>query len=96
VIAMADINIRAGSDARWRERAAEIFVYGFWVLAFGSVVSVISTTAGYRAGWDSTDGQHERSGMSLYVDHGTGCQYLGRIGVLTPRMQGDGKQAGYR
>lgn len=93
---MADIRITAGSNARWREEAAKLIVWTVWFVWAVMVLTIISDAAGMRAGWDSTDGQNVRSGMSLYVDHGTGCQYLGRIGVLTPRMQGDGKQAGCR
>lgn len=49
----------------------------------------------FEAAWDVTDdfrGGH-RSGMRLFVDHGTGCQYLGTmLGSLTPRMGADGRQ----
>ena len=42
---------------------------------------------------NSTDSKDERSQMSLFTDHGTGCQYLGRtFGGLTPRMGADGQQ----
>lgn len=45
---------------------------------------------------DDTDSQDGISGMGLFTDHGTGCQYLG-YGVgssgkaLTPRIAADGK-----
>lgn len=41
---------------------------------------------------DSTDkSQSERSGMSLHVDHETGCHYLGGSwGGITPRVDRDG------
>lgn len=46
--------------------------------------------------YDSTDDhvKKERSGMQLYIDHGTGCHYLGTgfFGGLTPRLDQDGKQ----
>lgn len=41
---------------------------------------------------DATDSPTERSDMRLLTDHGTGCQYLSRSGVMTPRMGPDGKQ----
>lgn len=47
--------------------------------------------------YDTTDNEAEgdRSGMILYTDHLTGCQYL-RGGLLgggiTPRLGGDGNQ----
>lgn len=45
--------------------------------------------------YDDTDDREnrQRSGMYLFTDHGTGCQYLGRIlGGLVPRLDQDGKQ----
>ena len=42
---------------------------------------------------DSTDKPDgTRSGMSLYTDNATGCQYVGGIFSVTPRMDADGKQ----
>lgn len=40
---------------------------------------------------DDTDGPERRSGMSLYTDAGTGCQYVGASGGLTPRLDAEGK-----
>lgn len=42
---------------------------------------------------DATDPPDRRSGLSLYTDHGTGCQYVaaGFFGELTPRLGADGK-----
>jgi hypothetical protein len=45
--------------------------------------------------YDDTDdvAQGNRSGMHLYIDHGTGCQYVsGFLSGMTPRMGADGKQ----
>lgn len=46
--------------------------------------------------YDDTDNfeKKERSGMRLYTDHKTGCQYLraGLFSGLTPRLGADGKQ----
>lgn len=48
--------------------------------------------------YDSTDdrAEGERSGLSLYTDHLTGCQYLegGMFGGLTPRRDGQGNHVG--
>lgn len=41
-------------------------------------------------GRDSTDPVGGVSGMNLYVDAATGCNYLGRSGGLTPRLRADG------
>ncbi len=47
-------------------------------------------------GRDTTDSttSRKRSGMTLYTDHGTGCQYLkvGMFSNLTPRLNPDGTQ----
>lgn len=40
---------------------------------------------------DATDGE-TRSGLALYTDHETGCQYLGNGNGLTPRMDAQGYQ----
>jgi hypothetical protein len=50
--------------------------------------------------YDNTDDQlnGERSGMGLYTDNLTGCQYLssGFLGGITPRLDSDGKHVGCR
>lgn len=40
---------------------------------------------------DSTDTKAVRSGMKLYTDALTGCQYLSAGGGLTPRIDSDGE-----
>lgn len=56
------------------------------VLLFLSLLSVYSPT-------DDTDfGAWRRSGLQLFTDARTGCQYVARDGALTPRMGADGKQ----
>ena len=41
---------------------------------------------------DSTDSKDERSGLVLYTDYQTGCQYVGTpFGSITPRLDKDGK-----
>ena len=46
--------------------------------------------------YDSTDDGTTRSGLTLYVDHMTGCHYLeaGYIGGITPRLDGQGRHVG--
>lgn len=42
---------------------------------------------------DDTDPPGARSGMRLFVDHRTGCHYLGNPrGGITPRVDGTGRQ----
>jgi hypothetical protein len=42
---------------------------------------------------DDTDPPNGHSGMSLYTDARTGCQYVGiPFGSLTPRLDAQGKQ----
>ena len=41
---------------------------------------------------DSDHPTGARSGMGVYVDYKTGCEYLGLQSVLTPRLREDGKQ----
>lgn len=63
----------------------------YWVLpALLAVLVLIGTCAPY----DDTDdaAARKRSGMRLYTDHGTGCQYLGGLFSLTPRLSSNGKQ----
>lgn len=45
------------------------------------------------AGKDDTDSPDgKRSGLTVYTDHKTGCQYLGTIlGGITPRLDKEGK-----
>ena len=41
---------------------------------------------------DDTDPATGRSGLTLMIDALTGCQYLYRMGAITPRMNAEGKQ----
>ena len=43
--------------------------------------------------YDSTDNKPKRSGLSLYIDHKTGCHYVkaGFFGSITPRLDEKGK-----
>lgn len=64
--------------------------------AIGLFVIVLGITLlGRCAPRDDTDPPGERSGMSLYIDHRTGCQYLGiPFGGITPRVDGAGRHVG--
>ena len=46
----------------------------------------------YLAPKDSTDSPQARSGLSIFIDHKTGCQLLGKnSGGLVYRLDKDGK-----
>lgn len=59
---------------------------------FAAIILVV-TLYGVFVGADknSTDRKDERSGMELYTDALTGCQYLSAGGGLTPRIDSDGE-----
>lgn len=68
-------------------------------LTFICFVIIFSAIANWLAPWDSTDNaeEKERSGMTLYIDHLTGCQYLSGSNLfgstgMTPRLNKDGTQ----
>lgn len=65
----------------------------FWTELLACIIIVSIVGAGIK-NWDidSTDtSDDERSGMSLYTDALTGCQYLGAgFGGITPRLDKDG------
>jgi len=56
------------------------------VLVIVWIASLFSTDDTDKSGW-------KRSGMQLYTDHKTGCQYLsgGLFGGITPRVDENGK-----
>jgi hypothetical protein len=65
----------------------------FETKVFWAIVVAILVWAWFQP-YDSTDDtlRKERSGLAIYTDHGTGCQYVGRFfGGLTPRLDKDGK-----
>ncbi|MCP5019322.1 MAG: hypothetical protein GY938_29165 [Ketobacter sp.] len=59
---------------------------------------VVALSADWLKPYDDTDdaAKGERSGMALYTDNLTGCQYLKAsfFAELTPRVDGDGKHVG--
>lgn len=71
--------------------------------AFGGVVALLLFVVVYGRmfgqDYDATDNADSRvrSGMALYTDHGTGCEYLGNPrGGITPRLDVDGRHMGCR
>lgn len=49
-------------------------------------IALILTAIFWPAERDSTDAPNSRSGLRLYRDHMTGCEYLGGSGGITPRL----------
>lgn len=47
---------------------------------------------------DDSDPANGRSGMSVYIDHATGCEYLSarHDGGITPRLNANGTHRGCR
>jgi hypothetical protein len=76
-----------GYDFAWGAVGAlALFIFFAWLgtLAINATIDAFGARA-----FDSTDdvANRERSGMRIYTDHGTGCQYLAtRSGELTPRL----------
>ena len=69
--------------------ALAAFFIGF---AFVDLVGFVDSAFGPLWFSDSTDSPTKRSGMSLYIDHETGCHYLAnRGGTLIKRMTKEGK-----
>jgi len=67
-----------------------------YVILCGIFIWIIYGLTIKIAKYDSTDDiqNHNRSGLLLYTDHLTGCQYLkgGTLGGITPRLDRSGKQ----
>lgn len=62
------------------------------MVAIGVLVLSLLVKAAITTPKDGTDPVDGRSGLSIYIDHGTGCQYIsvGRGGGLTPRLTANG------
>lgn len=58
-----------------------------------ALLLVLVLLSNMLSGRDDTDDPNgKRSGMILYTDHKTGCQYVGTVlGGITPRLDKDGK-----
>ncbi len=65
----------------------------FKITIYLIVITLITHTLGY-GGRDDTDSKvtNDRSGMRLYTDYGTGCQYLraGMLSSMIPRLDSNG------
>jgi len=65
-------------------------------IACGVIIWIICIFIIENIKYDSTDDiqNRSRSGLLLYTDHLTGCQYLkgGILGGITPRLDRSGKQ----
>lgn len=60
------------------------------ILALVVLILLFSVVVGYKR--DDTDTADKRSGLVLYTDYNTGCQYVGTVfGGITPRLDADGK-----
>ena len=61
-----------------------------WICAAIIVLGLIGSIVGYPQK-DDTDPSGGRSGLKIYTDSGTGCQYLSvSSGGVTPRLNADG------
>ena len=61
-----------------------------WICAAVIVLGIIGSIVGYPQK-DDTDPSGGRSGLKIYTDSGTGCQYLSVSGGgVTPRLSSDG------
>ena len=90
---MADLNIIVTRDRESNvERFASIALWACGIAGTATIIKLAALLIGIEPARDATDSASIRSGMSLYTDYGTGCQYLGRDGALTPRLGADGKQ----
>lgn len=68
------------------------------IMSIMIIIVVVSFVAAYLITDNTdTDGWHS-SGLSVYTDNLTGCQYLGGglVTSITPRLNGSGKQVGCR
>lgn len=62
-----------------------------WICAAIIVLGLIGSIVGYPQK-DDTDPSGGRSGLKIYTDSGTGCQYLSVSGGgVTPRLSADGQ-----
>jgi len=64
------------------------------ILALGIIALVVFNVARWQFEWgkDDTDPEGKgRSGLRLYIDHGTGVQYVSDGNSLTPRLTATGE-----
>lgn len=77
------------------ERLARIirqFLYVVWFLAVVAFLDGVWGPFDMLMKTDTTDAPGSRSGLRLYTDHMTGCEYLGTRNGLTPRLDNTGRQ----
>jgi hypothetical protein len=61
-----------------------------WICAAIIALGLAGKVIGYPEK-DDTDPAGGRSGLNIYTDSGTGCQYLSvSVGGVTPRLSADG------
>ena len=75
------------SETEKLAKAIRYMLMLFFILMFIEMFTPIW----WLAPGDDTDSNDERSGMTLLIDYGTGCQYLSRFGGITPRLDRDGQ-----
>lgn len=80
----------------WLEREIGDLIKWFWWFLYLFVF--VAAWQSWFTPQDSTDppgrnwiGSYHRSGINPYRDAETGCEYLGRGGALTPRLDATGK-----
>lgn len=72
------------------DKLAQMIRHGLYIFAALVIIESVFSIPHWIVKTDDTDAQHERSGMRLLIDHGTGCQYLQKGGI-TPRLDETGK-----
>lgn len=62
-------------------------------LLIGAAVIALVKLLNWLIPYDDSDSPPRRSGMVIYKDHLTGCEYLGKFfGGVTPRLDTNGRQ----
>ena len=76
----------------------DFFVAHYFTFALIATLLVVSWCSDSMRSYDDTDDYKNKrhSGLGLYTDNLTGCQYIkgGRFGGITPRIDGDGNHLG--
>lgn len=92
-------DIKSAGSATGR-RSVLNFLLSVFRIPLLAVLLIIFALLSWMQPYDDSDDEAngKRSNMSLRVDYGTGCQYLGTglFGGLTPRLDKDGRHVGCR
>lgn len=72
---------------------ADWLIYKILIVTFLAAMISLGISH-YATPYDSTDAPGKRSGMRLYRDAETGCEYLSAKSGLTPRLDVDNKHVG--